>query len=159
MKLTLQDLEERVLEKPFFIQWDMPELYGGDHDSIREAGNINYEGLSGAEKMLLYIYAWNMNEFCPTKRSVMQEFGWTAYKVSKLYRELKPYGITCLPLVSEETGLLCGTGYHINMGRGYYFNHLKPMPIAIGAAEPISSIDYPNCIGVLGNDSIPADGQ
>jgi hypothetical protein len=41
----------------------------------------------------------------------MKEFGWSAYKVVKMYRELKTYGLECVALFSENTGLLCGRGY------------------------------------------------
>jgi len=41
----------------------------------------------------------------------MKEFGWSAYKVAKMYRELKQYGLECVAIFSENTGLLCGRGY------------------------------------------------
>jgi hypothetical protein len=109
--VVVSNLSERVVDKPFYTEWDYPAECGGGKDSIREKGKLNYEGLNDHEKMILYIYAWNLSNMCPTKKSVMKNFGWTAYKVAKMYRELKSYGLECVALFSENTGLLCGGGY------------------------------------------------
>ena len=109
--VVVSNLSERVIDRPFYTEWDYPSEWGGGTDSIREKGKLNYEGLNEHEKMILYIYAWNLSDFCPTKKSVMKEFGWSAYKVAKMYRELKQYGLECVALFSENTGLLCGRGY------------------------------------------------
>ena len=109
--VVVSDLSARVIDKPFYTSWDYPSEWGGGTDSITEKGKLNYEGLNEHEKMILYIYAWNLSDFCPTKKSVMKEFSWSAYKVAKMYRELKQYGLECVALFSENTGLLCGRGY------------------------------------------------
>lgn len=109
--VVVADLRERVIEKPYYMDWDYPAEDGGGIGSIREKGNINYEGLNDHEKMILYIFAWNISDFCPTKKSVMKNFGWSAYKVAKMYKELKEYGLECVALFSERTGMLCGRGY------------------------------------------------
>ena len=109
--VVVSDLSARVIDRPFYTSWDYPSEWGGGTDSIREKGKLNYEGLNDHEKMILYIYAWNLSDFCPTKKSITKEFGWSAYKVAKMYRELKQYGLECVALFSENTGLLCGRGY------------------------------------------------
>lgn len=109
--VVVSDLSARVIDKPFYTSWDYPSEWGGGTDSIREKGKLNYEGLNDHEKMILYIYAWNLSDFCPTKKSIMKEFGWSAYKVAKMYRELKQHGLECVAIFSENTGLLCGRGY------------------------------------------------
>ena len=111
ISVGIPELMARVIEKPFYHDWDTLAS-GGTKDSIRDRGKINYEGLNDHEKMILYIFAWNLSDLCPTKRSVEKEFDWTPYKVAKMYRELKAYGLECVALFSEHTGLLCGRGYH-----------------------------------------------
>lgn len=105
--VVVADLKERVIEKPYSLSW---EAYG-QRDGIREEGKINYDGLNDHEKMVLYILAWNLSDKCPRKKSVMKAFNWTAYKVAKMYRELKEYGLESVATFSEETGLLTGRGY------------------------------------------------
>jgi len=109
--VVVSDLSARVIDKPFYTSWDYPSEWGGGTGSIREKGKLNYEGLNDHEKMILYIYAWNLSDFCPTKKSIMKEFGWSSYKVAKMYRELKQCGLECVAIFSENTGLLCGRGY------------------------------------------------
>ena len=111
LNITISELKDRVIEKPYYTEWDFPVEWGGGTDSIRDKGKLNYEGLNDHEKMVLYIFAWNLSDFCPTRKSVMKEFEWTAYKVSKMFKELKPYGLESVALFSENTGLLCGRGY------------------------------------------------
>ena len=109
--VVVSDLKERVIEKPYYTEWDFPAEWGGGTDSIRDKGKLNYEGLNDHEKMVLYILAWNLSDFFFFLKSVMKEFGWTAYKVSKMFKELKSYGLESVALFSENTGLLCGRGY------------------------------------------------
>ena len=106
-----KEFEKRIKEFPSYLSWN-DGIY---IDSISNDGVIDYAGLSDQEKILLYVYAWNKSEICPFKRSVMQKFKWSSYKVSKLFRELKGKGlIYCVPTFSEDSGLLNGTGYMIN---------------------------------------------
>lgn len=111
ISVTKSDLSARVIEKPFCIEWDMPAEFGGHIGGIKENGILNYEGLNDYERLLLYIHAWNLSDICPFRRTIMKEFSWSAYKVSKMCKELKPYGLECIPVVSERTGLLAGRGY------------------------------------------------
>jgi hypothetical protein len=110
MRLNLQELKERVIDKPYHIEWDFDTP-----QSIREEGKINYGGLTDAEKMYLYVYAWNLNEQCPFKRTIMKHFGWTAYKVQKLFRELKQFGMDCVPTFDEHDLKLSGRGYMVDI--------------------------------------------
>ena len=72
--VVVSDLKKRVIKNPFYTEWDYPAEWGGGTDSIREKGEINYEGLNDHEKMVLYILAWNLSDFCPTRKSVMKQF-------------------------------------------------------------------------------------
>mgnify|MGYP003563310355 CR=1 FL=1 len=110
MDNLILSFKERVKEKPYSTSWD----YDGGTDSINEDGNIDCEGLDGAYKMLLYVYAWNMSELCPFRSCVMKHFGWTAYKVGKLFKQLKSQGlIESTATFSERTGMLSGRGYRL----------------------------------------------
>jgi hypothetical protein len=109
MRLKLKDLQERVIERPFYVHWDYDTP-----QSIKEEGKINYDGLTDAEKMYLYVYAWNLSERCPFRRSIMKQFGWTSYKVQKLFRELKEFGMESVPTFNEHDLMLNGRGYMIN---------------------------------------------
>jgi hypothetical protein len=110
MKLTILELKERIIQTPYFDEWE----FDNNVNSICDKGEINFEGLTDAEKMFLYVYAWNLSERCPFKRSVMKRFGWTSYKVQKLFRELKEYGMDCVPTFREYDLMLSGRGYMIN---------------------------------------------
>jgi hypothetical protein len=111
-KITLNDsdLGSRVIKNPYFTSWDFPKEHGGGVDCICEEGEINYDGLNDHEKMILYIFAWNKSNICPSKKSVVGRFGWSSYKVAKMFKELKNY-LKCVYLFSERTGLLAGRGY------------------------------------------------
>jgi hypothetical protein len=112
MNETILSLKDRVKEKPYYTDWDC--CYGGGTDSITEEGKIDYEGLDDAKKMLLYVYAWNLSEICPGRRSVMKKFGWTAYKVGQLFKSLKAQRlIESVATFSERTGVLNGRGYRV----------------------------------------------
>jgi hypothetical protein len=115
MRLKLKDLQERVIEKPYYIEWDYDTP-----QSITEEGKINYDGLTDAEKMYLYVYAWNLTEKCPFRRSVMKHFGWTSYKVQKLFKELKQFGMDSVPTFKEDDLKLCGRGYMVDT---YFINN------------------------------------
>jgi hypothetical protein len=111
IRISKSELSARVIEKPFCIEWDMPAEFGGHIGVFKENGSLNYEGLNEHEKLILYVYAWNLSDICPFRRTVMKEFSWSAYKVSKMCKALMPYGLKCIPVVSERTGLLAGRGY------------------------------------------------
>jgi hypothetical protein len=110
MNAIILSFKDRVKEKPYYTDWD----YDGGTNSINEEGKIDYDGLDDAYKMLLYIYAWNLSELCPYRSSVMKKFGWTAYKVGKLFKVLKAEGvIESVATFSERTGMISGQGYQI----------------------------------------------
>jgi hypothetical protein len=48
--VVVSNLSERVIDKPFYTEWDYPSEWGGGTDSIREKGKLNYEGLNEHEK-------------------------------------------------------------------------------------------------------------
>lgn len=111
MNAIILGFKDRVKERPYYIAWDCDS----GTDSINDEGKIDYEGLDDAYKMLLYIYAWNISELCPYRRSVMKKFGWTAYKVGKLFKTLKAEGlIESVATFSEITGMISGRGYQIH---------------------------------------------
>jgi hypothetical protein len=113
--MSIEELSSRIICKPYYLEWKYPSDLGkGRIDNLKEEGAINYNGLTDQQKMILYVYAWNLSDLCPFKKTVMKEFNWTAYKVGKLFKELKDYGLQCVPLFSEETGLLSGKGYLYN---------------------------------------------
>ena len=111
----LKSINERVIKKPFYDEWVYSEEYGGGSDYIKEEGQINFEGLNDHEKFLLYVFAWNKSEMCPSRSGVMRKFNWTAYKVGKMFKELKGKYLYSVATFSESTGLLSGRGYRINI--------------------------------------------
>lgn len=109
--MTKQEMKERIKEQPYYVGWENET----GADCLRSDGIIDYEGLSDADKFILYAYAWNISGgVCVSRRSVMKVFGWTAYKTGKLFKELKAQKkIECVATFSENTGLLCGRGYEV----------------------------------------------
>ncbi len=107
--LPTVDLDARIEEKPFYVSW----CGNGDNsgDSITEEGKINYDGLKDAQKLCLYIFAWNKSEILPSRYGVLKRFSWTNYKLQKIIKSLKGLIIT-EPTFSECTGLLSGRGYY-----------------------------------------------
>jgi hypothetical protein len=109
MMLTFK---ERIKERPWSVSWEYPAEYGGGQGLIAEKGNIDYEGLNDHEKFCLYVFAWNLSEQNPFRRTVMKNFEWSLYKTKKLAKALIEIGaIESSPLISERTGMLCGRGY------------------------------------------------
>ena len=102
------DFDSRIEEKPFYQSWI--NTYGDFRDSIREEGEINYEGLNDHQRLCLYVYAWNESDILPSKKGLLKRFGWTNYKLQKLIKQLNGK-IRVQPTFSEETGLLSGCGY------------------------------------------------
>lgn len=107
------EMKERIKEKPYYVGWTNES----GADCLRSDGDINYDGLTDAEKFILYCYAWNISGgICVGRKSVMRYFKWTAYKVGKLFKELKQQKkIECVATFSEDTGLLAGRGYEVNI--------------------------------------------
>jgi hypothetical protein len=103
-----EDFDSRIKELPFAMKWK--NTIGGFMDGIREDGIINYECLSDAEKLCLYVYAWNKAEFLPSKKGILRTFGWTDYRLQKVIKELNGQ-ITTEATMDEDTGLLSGSGY------------------------------------------------
>ncbi len=98
------DFNGRVKDKPCYTS------FHNGHDSIRDEGKINYDGLNDHQKLCLYVYAWNTADILPGKKGILKMFGWTNYKLQKLIKELKG-AITTEATFSEDTGLLSGRGY------------------------------------------------
>jgi hypothetical protein len=69
--------------------------------------------------MYLYVYAWNLTEKCPFKRSIMRKFNWTSYKVQKLFGQLKEFGMESVPTFNEHDLKLSGRGYMVDT---YFIN-------------------------------------
>ena len=102
------EMKLRIKEKPFYQSWYNREC--GFEDSILEKGEIDYSGLNDNEKFCLIVYAWNIADICPSRKTIKDAFNWTTYKVQKIFRETNE--ITITPTMSESTGLLSGSGYY-----------------------------------------------
>lgn len=110
---NLQSFDKRIKGKNSFDSWDSD---CGFVDSIREECTLNFDGLSDHEKMCLYIYSWTKEGYIVSKKSLVDKFGWTKYKIQKLYRELG--GIIEIDTIwSERTGLIAGKGYSFWVGQ------------------------------------------
>lgn len=114
LPIVLKDIDARIIESPYYTEWNYSEELGGGADCLKDEGNLNFEELNDHEKFVLYVYAWNLCDRCVFKRTVMRYFGWTSYKVSKLFRELKECGMESVAVFSESSGLLAGRGYQFN---------------------------------------------
>jgi hypothetical protein len=110
IRLSENQIKKRIVAKPYYTAWNYPKHIGGK-GSITEKGQFNYEALNDYEKMIVFVYAWNMSEYAVTRKQLMKEFGWSASKISEMYKELKPYGLDIVPLTDQSTGLLSGRGY------------------------------------------------
>lgn len=102
------DFDSRIEEKPFYKSWT--NGCGNFKDSISEEGKVNYDGLNNAQKLCLYIYAWNESDILPSKKGLLKRFGWTNYRLQKIIKQLNGLVVT-RPSFNEETGLLSGSGY------------------------------------------------
>ena len=112
INLTLDQFKERIeYERVIFNCGGIEPFLIDDYNEMNI--QLETEGLNDHEKFLLFVIAYNMTGTCPFKRFVMEKFGWTAYKVQKMFRELKPYGLECVPTFSEQTGLISGSGYMV----------------------------------------------
>jgi len=89
-------------------------------DTIKKETNINFSGLSDAEKMALYIYVYECHDMAVFLRTICNYFGWSRYKVRQLRKEINNnkalnYCIDIVPTFDEENGLLSGKGYQIDI--------------------------------------------
>ena len=89
-------------------------------DTIEKEANINFSGLSDAEKMALYIYVYECHDMAVFLRTICNYFGWSRYKVRQLRKEINNnkafnYCIDIVPTFDEENGLLSGKGYQIDI--------------------------------------------
>lgn len=107
---------DRIKKEPFSYSWTHTET-GFNH--IFEEVEINYEGLKDAEKLACFLYAYYLKDLCVFKRHVMKHFSWTSYKVKKLIKEINEnkckYYVEYVPTFDEDTGLLSGRGYLLNI--------------------------------------------
>ncbi len=114
INFSIEDFKSRIHETPYFHSWHEEDSWNEEvHKSLTNDGVIDYEGLNEHEKMFLYIIAWNLNDFCPNRITIMRKFGWTSYKVGKMFKEMKPYGLESVAVFNERNGLLAGRGYQI----------------------------------------------
>jgi hypothetical protein len=102
----IHEIDRRIIEKPSYTSWHNGQF----RDSIKNEGQIDYEGLSDLQKLFLYIYAWNKSYISPSKKGILKKFGWTNYRLQKLIKKSNGL-ITTGPTFSDETGLLTGSGY------------------------------------------------
>lgn len=107
----LNELDSRIVKLPLYDSWTYSAEFGGGRDCFFEESEINTEGLTEHEMFVLYVHAWNKSDMCPSRSLLMKRFGWTKYKIGKLFKELKNSGLESVATFSEETGLLCGRGY------------------------------------------------
>lgn len=104
------DFSSRVKEYPMYYSW--VNSLGGFKDSIREEGIINFDGLTEAEQLCLYVYAWNKSGILPGKKGILKFFKWSNYKLQKVIKSLNG-DIKTSPTFSEHTGLISGSGYEL----------------------------------------------
>lgn len=89
-------------------------------DTLEKETNIDFSGLSDAEKMALYIYVFECNDTCVFVRTICRYFGWSRYKVVMLRKQINEnkklnYHIDIVPTFNESNGLLSGNGYTIDI--------------------------------------------
>lgn len=105
----LNELDARIKDKPFYCGWENTEE--GFHDYIKIDGEFDFAGLNDHEKIVLIVYAWNKSDICPGRCTIIKTLNWSKYKVSKLARELKPFGLECVATFCEWSLKLNGRGY------------------------------------------------
>ena len=89
-------------------------------DTLEKETNIDFSGLSDAEKMALYIYVYECNDLCVFVRTICNYFGWSRYKIKILRKQINSnkslnYCIDISATFDEENGLLSGKGYTIDI--------------------------------------------
>lgn len=91
--ITKQNFESRINKPPGF-----------------EPPNLNYEDLSDAEKMALFIYSYSKIEVGIGKKSISKEFNWSNNYVSKVRKQLDKF-VDTIALFGDDDGLIRGKGY------------------------------------------------
>lgn len=109
--MNKDDFERRIKKRPEYHSWINADY--GFEDHISDRGEIDYSDLGEKEKMCLYVYAWNLIDIFPGRKSIMKAFGWSAYKLKKIRKELENEITTC-PTFNMNSGLLNGKGYFFN---------------------------------------------
>lgn len=111
-----QSFRARIKSKPFSISLENLE-YGSS--SIFEEAEIDFGGLSDSEKLACFLYSYYLKDMCVFKKHIMRYFNWSSYKVRKLVKEINSnkcnYYIEYVPTRDEDTGLLSGKGYLLNL--------------------------------------------
>lgn len=111
--ITLQDFSSRVGKTSMY---SMPI-------NIAEETQVDYSGLSDAEKLVLFLYAYNADNcggFVMFTRTISTYFGWSKYKIRKLRNQINNnkncnYYIDINTAFSEDTGLIAGKGYALDV--------------------------------------------
>ena len=91
--------------------------------NIAEETQVDYSGLSDAEKLVLFLYAYEACTYMGYVifvRTIATYFGWSRYKIRKLRQQINNnkncnYYIDICAVFSEENGLLAGNGYRIDV--------------------------------------------
>lgn len=94
-------------------------------DTIANETEIDFSGLSDAEKLALFVYQYDNDDMVVFARTIANYFGWSRYKIRKLRNQINKnpncnYYIDISPCFSEEDGLIAGNGYQIDI-----FTHKK----------------------------------
>lgn len=107
-----QDFESRIIQAPESEYW-YNELIGAN-DGWTEYGKYNFDGLPDAEKVELIVFAWNDIDYLATTKKIAKSLGIGIKEAKKAIKEAKANGlIKVMPAFSENTGLLCGSGYEL----------------------------------------------
>lgn len=107
--LGIVDFDNRIDKVPYYKTWI--NSFEGFEDNIKEDGIIDYEGLNEHQKLCLFIYAWNKANILPSKKSLLEKFGWDNSKLQKLIKELNRRVVT-RPTFNQNTNKLNGSGYY-----------------------------------------------
>lgn len=111
--ITLQDFSSRVGKTSMY---SLPV-------NIAEETQVDYSGLSDAEKLVLFLYAYEACTYMGYVifvRTIATYFGWSKYKIRKLRNQINNskncnYYIDINTAFSEDTGLIAGKGYALDV--------------------------------------------
>jgi len=116
---NLSSFNNRISKLPIYSGWFNTDC--GFKDSYKEETEADFSGLNDHEKLALYVYAYTKIEMAVFKRGIINYFGWTNYKVRKIVREINANETDChidiVSTFSEDTGLLSGKGYQLDIIR------------------------------------------